>query len=112
MQAFFGIAFKNRDFFAANYGAGVYFGGDKVDGAAGYFHACSEGLADGVEAAEDGDGGAVAGGVGAAGAVVGEQGGMDVDDAARELGQEVGAEDTQPACQHDEVNLEETQPGG
>ena len=112
MQAFFGITFKNRYFFAAYDGAGVYFGSDEMDGAAGYFYAGVESLLDGMEAAKDGDGSAVAGGVGAADAIVGQEGGVNVDDAARELGEEGGAENAHPAGQHEQINLEELQPGG
>ena len=112
MQTFLRISLKNRDFLPAYYWPGVYLRCHEVDGAAGYFDAGGEGLADGVETAKDRDASAVTRSIRTAGAVVGQEGGMDVDDAARELFQEVSAEDAHPAGQHDEVNLEETQPGG
>jgi hypothetical protein len=77
-----------------------------VDAAACDFNACIEGLFDGVKAAKDGDLGAVTGSVGAAGTIIGEQSGMNVDDAVGEVREEIGAEDAHPPGEDDKVYLE------
>ena len=101
------IAIQDGDLLAADDGAGVYFGGDVVDAASCDLDLGVEGLLNGVEAAKDGNLCAITGGIGAADTVVGQQGGMDVDDALGELLKKFGAEDTHPTGEYDKFDLKE-----
>src|SRR5579883_186404 len=109
VQALLCISRLDGDLFAADDGSGVDGGGDVVDGAARRWDVGLQGLAHGMEAAKDGDGRAVAGGVDFAGAAIGQESGMQVDDTPGKLGQEGRAEYAHPAREYDEVDLEEAQ---
>src|SRR6266568_866600 len=85
------IALANGDFFTADYRSRV----DLL-----LYH---------VESPEDGDLCAITRGICVACAVVGDKGGMKIDDASRELFNEACTEDTHPADQYDEVNAEKLQ---
>src|SRR5438309_12028012 len=76
VQGCFRVSWLNSDLFAADDGAGVNFRGYVVDRAAGYFHASVEGLSDGMESTEDGNGGTVVCGVRTAGLIIRDTGGL------------------------------------
>src|SRR5579884_1800516 len=111
VQALLRIPRLDGNFFAADDGSGVDGGSYVMDGAARRWDVGLQGLAHGMEAAKDGDGRAVAGSVDFAGAAIGQEGRMQVDDTPGELGQEGCAEYAHPAREYDEVDLEEVQEG-
>ena len=111
MQGLFCIAFFNSDLGATDDGAGVYLWSDVMHGAAGDFDACFKGMFDDVQASKGRDDCSVAGGIGAAATVVGQECGMQVKNASGEVVDEFGTENAHPASQNDEVDLEEGKQG-
>jgi hypothetical protein len=104
-----GIGGEDGDLSAHDDRAGVGLGGDEVNRGAGQGDAGGQSVVDGVSAAECGllaptghDGGSVA---------AGKEGGVDVDNAAREVAEEVRRENEHPAGEDDEVGIEEIEEG-
>src|SRR6266700_3071150 len=112
VQRLFRIALLNSDLFTADYGSRVDLRRHIMHRAARYLYTGIERLLYHVEPPEDGDLCAIARGIGVARAVVGDKGGMKIDDAPRELFDKGWAEDTHPAGQYDEVNAEQSQQCG
>src|SRR5579871_6835259 len=111
VQALLGIARQYRHLFAADDRPGVYLRRHEVNAAARYGYARVERLADGVQSAKHGNDATVLRGVRAARAVVRDERRVNVDDAVGKLCLEVRAENAHPACQHDQIYLEEVEPG-
>src|SRR5438034_3097157 len=106
------IALLNSDLFTADYRSRVDLWRHIMHCAARYLYAGLECLPDHVESPKDRDLCAIARGIGVACAVVGYKGGMKIDDAPRKLFNKVGTEDTHPARQYKEVNVEQSQQCG
>jgi len=88
MEGFGCVVIQNGDGLLADDGAGIHAGIHEMDGAAGDLDAMVEGLLPSFEAGEGG-----------------EEGWVDVDDAAGEGAQKVAFEDAHEAAKHDEVHL-------
>src|SRR6266568_1893674 len=103
------IALANGDFFTADYRSRVDLRRHVMHCATCCLYTSVERLLYHVESPEDGDLCAITRGICVACAVVGDKGGMKIDDASRELFNEACTEDTHPADQYDEVNAEKLQ---
>src|SRR5260221_1261404 len=103
------IALANGDFFTADCRSRVDLRRHIMHCTARYLYAGVERLLYHVESPEDGDLRTIACSIRVACAVIGDKGGMEIDDASRELFNEACTEDTHPADQYDEVNAEKLQ---
>src|SRR5205807_2685855 len=92
--------------------SGVHLWCDVMNRASGYCQPCIECPSDHVQSAKDGCSRPVAGDIGCTCAIIGQESGMQIDDALRKLFQECGAQNAHPTCQHDEVDLKQMEEGG
>ena len=88
VQALLAISLLNYYLFPTDHRSGVNLWGHEMYAAASDLHTGFQGLSDSMHSAKDGDYGALASSVGTARAIVGQECGMNIDDMARELGQE------------------------
>src|SRR5713101_1608051 len=112
VQCLLCIALANGDFFTADYRSRVDLRRHIMHCATCCLYTSVERLLYHVESPEDGDLCPSARGIRVACAVIGDKGGMEIDDASRELFNEAYTEDTHPADQYDEVNAEQSQQCG
>ena len=111
MQCLLVIPFLNSNLFPADDRPGIYFRCHIVYAASCHLYSGVEGLLNYVQAAKDGDFVSIAGCIGAAGAIVRQEGGMYIDDTLRKLLKKFGAEDTHPTGQYDEISLKQLEQG-
>ena len=88
VQALLAISLLNYHLFPTDHRPSVNLWGHEMYAAASYLHTGFQSLPDSMHSAKNGNHGALAGGVGTAYTIVRHECWMNIDDAARELGQE------------------------
>src|SRR5712692_7351473 len=112
MQTFFVISLLDGDLLSTDDRPGIYRRCDVMDCASRHLYSGIECLLHCMKSAKYGYGGAIAGDNPFTRTIICQEGGMEIDDALRELVEEAGTQNVHPPCEHDEIGLKQVQEGG